>query len=237
MITLLFTLEYPPFKGGVANYYGNMVRYWPKIASVHLGLEEDDPDTKLRVLHNNDGALLWNWFYPKWLPSTWLLKGAVNRQSVEHIIVGHILPLGTVTYNLNRKTGIPYTVILHGMDLAMAMRPGRKQMIAKRVLLGATNIICGNTYTAELALKHMGDKIRSKIFVVNPGINPSFVVKKEKVDHIKRQYNLENKTVLFSCGRLQKRKGFENVIKVMPDINKDYPDLHYFIAGDGRRKM
>jgi len=30
MKILLFTIEYPPFKGGVANYYENIAKYWPE---------------------------------------------------------------------------------------------------------------------------------------------------------------------------------------------------------------
>lgn len=237
MKTLLFTLEYPPFKGGVANYYGNIEKYWPYFATRDLGIDIENTDTRLRVLHNNDGALLSNWLWPKWLPSIKLLKRAVERQGIEHIIVGHILPLGTVTYRLHKKTGIPYTVILHGMDLALAMKPGRKQLIAKKILANAKNIVCTNAYTAEMATKFMGSVIKDKLYVVHPGVNPEFSVDAKKLDSIKTQYNLSNKTVLFSAGRLVKRKGFENVARAMAEVNKKFPDLHYFIAGSGPEKM
>ncbi len=236
MKTLLFTLEYPPFKGGVANYYGNIEKYWPQFAAADMGVDLENTDTRLRVLHNNDGVLLSSWMYPKWLPAIKLLKSAVERQNIEHIIVGHILPLGTVTYRLSKKTKIPYTVFLHGMDLSLAMKSGRKQLISKKILANAKNIICASAYTAKLAIGFMGDSVKDKIYVVHPGVNSDFFVDHKKLESIKTQYNLANKTILFSLGRLVKRKGFESVAKAMPKINKEFSDLHYFIAGDGPEK-
>ncbi len=237
MRTLLFTLEFPPFKGGVANVYGHMEKYWPQSAASVDGLSKDEHEAHLMVLHNNDGALLKNWLWPKWLPAMHHLKRAVTSQGVEHIIVGHILPLGTVVYRLHKKSGIPYTVFLHGMDLALAMAPGRKQMITKMILGSAANIICGNAYTAEMLKGFMGEGISERVHVVHPGIDPLPEPDEAFCEEIRRQHNLGSKTVLFSVGRLVKRKGFENVIKAMEKVTAVLPDLHYYFAGEGPEKM
>ncbi len=237
MKTLLFTLEYPPFKGGVANYYGNIEKYWPQFAAHDMEVDIENTDTRLRVVHNNDGALLSKWLWPKWLPSIKILKSAVKRQGIEHIIVGQILPLGTVTFRLHKLTGISYTVMLHGMDLTLAMKSGRKQLITKQILSHAKNIICVSAHTLEILAGFMGESIREKAHIVHPGIDANFVVDQSRLESIKKKYNLTNKTVLFSVGRLVERKGVSDVIKAMEEVNKSYPDLHYFIAGDGPEKM
>jgi phosphatidylinositol alpha-1,6-mannosyltransferase len=175
--------------------------------------------------------------WPKWLPAIKILKSAVERQGIEHIIVGHILPLGIVTYRFHKLTGIPYTVILHGMDLTLAMKFGRKQLITKQILNNAKNIICASANTSEILAGFMGKSIKEKVQIVHPGIASNFIVDKIKLENIKKQYNLFNKTVLFSIGRLVKRKGVNDVITAMEEVNKSYPDLHYFIAGDGPEKM
>jgi len=228
MKTLLFTLEYPP---------GHIEKYWPQFAASDMNIDIDNTDTRLRVLHNNDGALLSKWLWPRWLPAIKLLKNAVKRQGIEHVIVGHILPLGTVAYGHYKKTGVPYSVILHGMDLAMAMRPGRKQLMAKKILSNAKHIICGNAYTAKMAIDFVGENIKDITQVVHPGVSPEFSVDEKILESIKTKHNLNNKTVLLSFGRLVKRKGFENVIKALPEVFKKHPDLHYFISGSGPEKM
>lgn len=223
MKILLFTLEYPPFKGGVSNYYENLVKYWPTPG-------------ELRVLHNNNNALLYNWLWPKWLPAFVALWQAIHKYKINHIIVGHILPLGTVTYFLTRLTKTPYSVVMHGMDFNSAISTNRKKLLTEKILNSAEKIICGNTFTAELVFKFLGNS-NDKIRIVNPGITPEYNVNPEITKKLSREYNLENKIVLFSLGRLEKRKGFDKVIEAMPIALKELPNLYYVIAGDGRDKM
>ena len=225
MKTLLFTLEYPPFNGGVANYYCNIVKYW---------LEPND----ISVLHNNNNNLIQNGLWPKWLPAFWHLWRAIKKQKIKHILVGHILPLGTVVFLVTKLNKTPYSVFLHGMDFTYALRSQRKKWLAKRILNNAKYIICGNSYTAGLVKKFVGDKQEGKVGVVNPGIalapSPSPTpLSRERGAILKNKYNLQNKIVLFSIGRLVKRKGFDKVIEVMPDVLKKVPNLVYVIAGMG----
>jgi len=101
----------------------------------------------------------------------------------------------------------------------------------------AENIICVSNYTAELTKNFLNEKLHSKIKIVNPGIASELKVDKQLVEEIKIKHNLTNKIVLFSVGRLVKRKGFDNVIKALPEILKSVPNLYYVIAGDGPDKI
>lgn len=249
MKILLFTLEYPPFKGGVANYYWNIVKYWPSCASFFVKatddkkISDDRPVSDIIVLHNNDNILLKNYLWPKWLLAIWQLWRTIKKQTIKHILVGHILPLGTVTYIVTRFIKIPYSVILHGMDFTYVLRSQRKKWLAKKILNNAKYIICGNSYTAGLVKKFVGDKQEYKVGVVNPGIEhrvmhnhvntPQNEAGAERVIQLKEKYNLHNKIVLFSIGRLVKRKGFDKVIEAMPYLLKKVPNLIYVIAGSG----
>ncbi len=220
--TLLFTLEYPPFKGGVANYYDNIVKHWPN-------------QGEISVLNNNDGKLI-NARLPflKWLPSVFELRGAVKKEKINHILVGHILPLGTVALLNKKLSGIPYSLILHGMDLTLALKSGRKRWLAKKILKNASNIICASSFTAGLAREVAGEKEAGRVEVVNPGVdNQLSIINYQLSIELKNKYNLSNKIILFSIGRLVKRKGFDKVIEAMPAILKEVPNLVYAIAGTG----
>jgi len=237
MNTLLFTLEYPPFHGGVANYYKNLVKYWPK-------------KSHFFILNNNENKLI-NPKLPflKWLPSFWQLwqniyKNKVNHEvrenplgdKINHIIVGHILPLGTVTY-LTAKIipcKIKYSVILHGMDFSFATKTKRKQFITRLILKNSQNIICVNSYTAKLVKEFLGKNYENKITVVNPGINSKLRIKNEKLRmKLFNKYNLEDKVVLLTVGRLVKRKGVDMVLESLPHVIKKIPNLIYIIIGKG----
>ncbi|MEA3463660.1 MAG: glycosyltransferase family 4 protein [Patescibacteria group bacterium] len=225
---LLFTLEYPPFKGGVANYYGNIVKFWPSSDSKSV--------SDIIVLRNNDNILLKNWLWPKWLPAVWQLLQTIKKKKIKHILVGHILPLGSVAYCAAQFTKTPYSVILHGMDFTYALRTSRKKWLVKKILNKAQNIICANSYVAGLVGNFLSDKNTDKIIIVNPGIKSRVTRNMEHVTQLKKKYNLQNKIVLFSLGRLVKRKGFDKVIKALPKVLKNTPNLAYVIAGTGPDK-
>ncbi len=246
MKILLFTLEYPlptprsgqAFYGGVANYYGNLVKHWPSFAKATAG--EPKPDD-IFVLDNNEGGLIKNWLYPKWLPAVWRLWRAVKKENISHILVGHILPLGAAAYLVTRIAKTPYSVFLHGMDFTFALRKTRKKRMTKRILTNAKNIICANGYTAKLVGEFLGDGQKSKIAVVNPGIEPRITPclpagrrNMERITQIKKKYNLAGKMILLTVGRLVKRKGIDKTIEAMPTILKNAPNLIYVILGNGQ---
>lgn len=239
MNILLITLEYPPFKGGIANYYENLIKYWPACAEASA----DKPElNNIFVLNNNDNKLLKRWLWPKWLPAVWHLYKEVKNKKINHILVGQILPLGTVAYIVSKITKTHYSVFLHGMDLSLAMKIPRKKRLALKILDKSENILCSNSYTASTVNDILGglkntepNKKNVKIYTVNPGISSDLVstISVETKSLLIKKYDLENKIILFSLGRLVKRKGFDTVIKAWPEILKSNPGLVYIIAGTG----
>lgn len=218
MKTLLFTLEYPPFKGGVSNYYGNLVKYWPD---------------KISVLDNGRGQLI-NGSLPflNWLPAIFALKKAIKKSGVEHVIVGQILPLGTAAWVCSKILKIKYSVIIHGMDFSYALRFWRKRFTARLILNRADKIIVSNSHTAKEIKRFLGDLTKDKIVMVNPGADESAAVNVQSINRLKNKYNLQNNIILLSVGRLVKRKGFDLVDAAMPEILKQIPNLAYVIVGN-----
>lgn len=217
---LIFTLEYPPFKGGVANYYENIFKYWPQPENIF-------------VLNNNNNKLI-NANLPilKWLPSFFELKKAVRKNKIDHVIVGNILPLGIALLILTKFLNIKFSVILHGTDIAYAKKSKRKKWLAGQILLKAENIICNSTYTAGL-IKVYYNNYEEKIKIINPGIDTALQIPDIDEQKIKFKYNLDEKIILFSISRLIRRKGIDKVIEVLPEILNKSDNLVYVIAGTG----
>jgi len=245
--TLLFTLEYPPFHGGIANYYENLVRHWPSFAPSYAEategkktmegkpsneLSENKIGEPLVVLNNNDNRLINDKLpFLKWLPAMIALWQTVKKEKIDYVLVGHILPLGTVAWLVSRLTKIKYAVILHGMDLGMATGVPRKKWLTKKILKQSDKIICGNNYTAGLLKNLIGEA--GKIFVINPGVDATLTHNAQGVTELKKKYNLDNKIVVLTVGRLVKRKGVDKVLESLPEVLKKISNLVYVIIGDG----
>jgi len=224
MKTLLFTLEYPPFRGGVANYYGNMAKYWP--------ISE-----KLVVLDNSRGEIMKENGLFAWLSAIPVLNRKIINDKIDYLLVGQILPLGTVAYLASIFKPIKYAVFLHGMDLALALRTPRKRFLTKLILKKADKIICANSYVGNRLLEFLPE-LENKIGLTNPGIE-SGVPETNQNDllNLKNNYNLEGKTVLLSLGRLVKRKGVDRTIEAIAQIpDEESSNMMYFIAGAGPRE-
>jgi len=225
---LLFTLEYPPFFGGVSSYYFNLVNCWNKKIDV----------APIIVLNNNDNLLINNKLPAlKWLPAIFQLWRSIKKNNIDHVIVGHLLPLGTATYFVAKFLPIKYSVILHGMDLAFAIKTPRKKSLAIKVLNKAENIICSNSFVAQLAKEFVTDE--NKIRVVTPGLDVEDILNNKLRDtkiletELVAKYNLQDKYILFSSSRIVKRKGMDQVIKSMPKLISLAPNLVYVIGGAG----
>jgi phosphatidylinositol alpha-1,6-mannosyltransferase len=223
MNILLFTLEYPPFRGGVANYYGNLVKHWP------------EPDN-IFVLDNSNSQLLNNKSpFLKWLPAIKELWKIIREKKIDQVLVGQILPLGTVVYLISFFIKIRFSVILHGMDFTYAIKSQHKKRLTRKILARAECVICGNNYTAGLVKDFLDDNQRDKVRVVNPGVEGQLIINNEKliINELIQKYNLDNKVILLTVGRLVKRKGIDMVLETLPDILKEMPDLVYAIVGSG----
>lgn len=222
MKTLLFTLEFPPFKGGIANYYGNLAGYWPL-------------DEELLILNNNEGKLNRGHAFFSWRYAYGALKRKINKNKIDYVIVGQILPLGTVAMFLSLFQPLKYAVFLHGMDWTCALKSWRKKWLAGLILKHANKIICANSYVvAQInAFYPAGSE---KIGLINPGVASGAPhVNPRDLRELQKTYQLENKITLLSLGRLVQRKGVDQTIKALAQISEPLlNNIVYFIAGSGR---
>lgn len=207
---LLLTLEYPPDKGGVARYYYNLAKHWP--------------EGEFLVKR----ALLWRFFWPRWLPSVWRLPRWVTTEGVQVVLVGQILPLGYSAWLWRQKT--PYVVFTHGLDILLPQSNRWKKFWLLKILSEAKGVIANSQFTAG-ELKKLGVS-EEKIEIVYPTVDSEFfrpATDEERIGCPAFPY-------ILSVGRLVRRKGFDRVIEVLPRLVKFAPEIRYVIAGRGPDK-
>lgn len=223
------TLEYPPFKGGVAEYYSNLVEHWPENDIWVLTQSQKKEESSDNVRYK---GLLTRFSYPRWLPAFFHIATTIRKHKIEYVLVGQILPLGTVVLALSGIFSFRYAVILHGMDLEYALKNKRKRKLASAVIKGCDKVVCGNSHTKDRVVEEFGAD-DDKLAVVNPGVGNIGEVNDTKKESLIKKYGLERKKVLLSLGRLVERKGFDKVIEAMPLVWEKDPDVVYVIGGEG----
>jgi phosphatidylinositol alpha-1,6-mannosyltransferase len=192
------------------------------------------------VLNNNKGKLI-NTKLPflRWLPAIRELNSLIKHRDIEYILVGHILPLGTVTFIIQkfyRLKGKPikYSVFFHGMDLSLAYRFWFKRFQTKLIIKSSENLICANRHTADLLKDNLPAKYWHKVHIVNPGVdNIVVMIEDSTIKSLKDKYKLAGKRIMLTVGRLVKRKGVDMVLQALAKENNLFSNLVYVIAGIG----
>lgn len=235
--TLLVTIDFPPMFGGVANYWGNLVKHFSPNDLMVLAPEYKDSisyDTKqeqviCRRRLFSDSVWLW----PKWLPLVVETFKICRREGIEKIIVAHALPTGYTAWLVKFFLGIPYVISAHGLDIALAARNSRKRKLLEFIVRGAESIIVNSEFTKGLMMAVTGADV-NKIKVIFPCPNVVYQkVSADKLNTIKNKYNLHGKKIVLTVSRLIERKGQDKVIMALPEVIKEIPEVVYLIVGRG----
>ncbi len=231
--TLLITIDFPPQRGGVANYLSNFSQNLPNNKIVILAGKKGewqsfDDKQHYKIIREN---LYYKNFWPKWLKTYFITKKIIKEEQIEQIIISHVLPMGYITLLLNK----PFFIIFHGYDIMTAQKNAWKNFWLKLIMQKAKHLLVNSNFTKNQIIR--GGISENKITIVHPcpNINPENLNKAEK-EIIKKELELDSKKIMISVGRLVKRKGFDKVIEAMPEVIKKFPNLIYLIIGKGEYK-
>ncbi|MEJ2755804.1 MAG: glycosyltransferase family 4 protein, partial [Gammaproteobacteria bacterium] len=157
-------------------------------------------------------------------------ESRANKDTMMHC--ARCIPEGFVGYLMHRLYQTPYLCFVHGEDIETAKNSRELSWIATRSLKSAQILICNSQNTATL-LKRDWSVPEHKIHVVHPGVDTDYFTPAAYCPQTRERLGWDNRPVLLTVGRLQKRKGHDNVIKALPLILRKHPDLLYCIVGQG----
>lgn len=164
-----------------------------------------------------------------YLSCWWRLSRLVRKNRIQEIHCARSLPEGVIALLIKVSQGVQYRCYVHGEDVETASTSKELSFLTKLVMYKAKQIICNSQNSAEIVLKNW--KIpTNRISVMHPGVD---VAKFQNDLKFERPPNWNERTVLLTVGRLQKRKGHDMAIRALPTIRKSIPNIHYCIVGDG----
>lgn len=230
---LITTIEFPPQKGGIANYLAGLAGALPAdkavvLASKSYGAENFDSHQSYKIYRKN---LFSKFIWPKWLPLLFNLWRTARREKAEAILVGQVLPVGTAAMILNKFLRLPYFVSCHGMDILTVAENPRKKNLMNKILEQASGVIANSEFTKNKLIK-LG-VLENKIVVIYPCVAKKDGIAPDKILEIKNRLGLADKKIILTVGRLVARKGQDKVIEAMPKILEKIPNAIYVVVGDG----
>jgi len=141
------------------------------------------------------------------------------------------LPEGLVAWIMARLLRKPLVVYCHGEELTTWGR-GRKFRTMLWVYRHADANIANSEYTLEEMVK-LGVR-RETITLIYPGVETERFRPGLPCEDLKQSIGLQaGQHLILSVGRLVRRKGFDQVIRAMPELVKQGIDAHYALIGIG----
>ncbi len=224
---LLITPDFPPNRGGIARYLDDLARHFSNRITVLAPLlqkNEINPVTLYAVVRQ---SLLFHFVWPHWFKTTWDL--IQRRSTYRYVITSHVLPFGTAAYIAQVVTKKPYVVMMHGMDLRLALTSFRKKRVCEAVLRQAYLVVANSNALAEELFLQFG---LSNVIVVYPSVDPL------KAIITKPESSASSPFRLLTVSRLVDRKGHDRVLTAlaMLKLNGTLLAFQYDIVGSGPTK-
>jgi phosphatidylinositol alpha-1,6-mannosyltransferase len=131
----------------------------------------------------------------------------------------------------HRRKKFPYIVCIHGMDVYEFRRLNRN--LLRKTINDANLVITGSIHVREKIIEL--HNYRRKISIVHYGVDINRFKPMDIPTDLFEKYNIPiNKKILLSVSRLVERKGFDNVIRTLPQVIDKFDDFLYVIGGRGK---
>jgi glycosyltransferase involved in cell wall biosynthesis len=138
-------------------------------------------------------------------------------------------------YLLKKFRGISYWVVAHGIEAWDIQK--------KSVQLGLQNadrILAVSHYTRDRLLEK-GNLDPQKVVVLPNTFDSDRFKPSSKPNYLLQQYNLTSEQpVILTVARLSQQeryKGYDQILKALPQIRKIIPDIHYVLVGKGEDRL
>lgn len=162
------------------------------------------------------------------LQSLWL---TMSRR-ITTVFAGRALPEGLVALIVARLTRRPVLIYAHGEELTGWGR-GRKFQAMCFALRNADWVLSNSDNTRDILIRLIGVDPK-RIALIYPTVDKDRFRPGLFDDDLRSAIGLTGeKRLILSVGRLQRRKGFDNVIRSMPALLEQGLDIEYALIGIG----
>ena len=235
---LVITELYLPTKGGTAVWFDEVYRRLGG-KEIHVvtadvpGAAEHDarhPNTIHRITMKRI-----RWLRPESLAMYMnLLRAALavaTRHRFDAIHAGRVLPEGLAGWVVARVLRMPIVIYAHGEEITTWRQPA-KFWAMKFLYRRADRVIANSEFTRDELLKL---RVRpERIVQISPGVDVDRFRPDLPVEDLHRAIGKRpDQKLILSVGRLSRRKGFDQIIRVLPMLAAQGIDACYAVIGIG----
>jgi len=158
-----------------------------------------------------------------------IVGGGLWRQP--NLVIATHLNFTPAAYWLKRLSGVPYWVVAHGVEAWNIKQPA-----LQKALHHADRILAVSGYTRDRLLKEQNLDPAKISLLPNTFDSRRFQIA-PKPQHLLNRYGLRaNQPIILTVSRLDSAdgyKGYDKILKALPEIRCRIPDVHYILVGKG----
>jgi phosphatidyl-myo-inositol dimannoside synthase len=230
MKTLVVTNDFPPKVGGVSHYVDQIVRRFP--------------GNQVTVLAPaSPGAAAFDSAYPhevvRWgskvlLPTTGArdrILDLVRADRPDVVVFGAALPFAVLGSAVFRRTGVPFATFTHGVEVGWGRLPAGRAVL-RRIARDALFLTTVSGWTERVLRHAVGPGPR--IELLPPGVDTKLFHPDVSDAAVRARHGLDGNLVICCVSRLVPRKGQDQIIRALPGISAEFPEVRFLVVGSGR---
>lgn len=244
MKTLLISEIFPPRTGGSGRWFWEVYRRLARTNYI-IAAGEESRQREFDKTHNLNIARiplsLSAWGLRSWRglsgygKSLHFLSRLVRQHGVDRVHAGRVLPEGVMAWCLKQWFGVPYLCFVHGEEITCTSESRELLWLARRVVAGADFLIANSRNTVRIVQEVWGARPK-RVRLLHPGVDTNRFYPSANNQTIRERLGWGKGPVILTVGRLQKRKGHDQMILALKEIRNRIPDVLYAIVGDGEEK-
>ena len=244
MRQLLISEIFPPRTGGSGRWFWEIYQRLPReeyyVAPGETNVSMNESSQHPMIVSRLPLSLPdWGLRSTRGLRGYWRAWQAVSQVAREYRIdrlhCGRMLPEGWIAWLLKKSRGTPYLCYVHGEEASYGALSRELGWMMRRVLRGADLLIANSHNTARI-LREQWQVPDAKLRVLHPGVDTRQFTPAPRDREMRRRLGWDDRPVILTVGRLQTRKGHDMMLRALPAIAAQLPEVLYAIVGEGEER-
>ena len=235
---LVVTNDFPPRVGGIQTFVRQLVGEVAHDqvvvhASSHPQAAAYDADQPFIVVRDPRAVLL------PTRGATRRVLATLQRHGCTHVVYGASAPLGLMAPALTRGGVRRQVAVTHGHEVWWAALPATRQAL-RRIAESVDVLTCVSDYTRGRIAPALSAAGERRLVKLSPEVDRTVFHPGHDGSSVRRELGIaQDALVVVSVGRLVRRKGQVDLVRVWPDVRSRFPNARLVLVGDGpdRRKV
>ena len=238
---LIFSTDYKPQAGGIAEHCHNIAKALNEHAHnvtvltvLKNGCRHFDREQPFKTFRVANLLFLRNLIFLSYLLFLYL------KRRVDVIYCGITHPCAEISFLFSLCFPVKVVVAVHGYEVVYSGNTARGRI--KNILRSVRTFIYNRSHRVIAVSNYTRDQLidsgvnPEKIAVVPNAVDAEVFKPGERHAAIVQKYGLSHKKIILTVGAHTERKGHDVVIKALPAVLSELPEVVYLVAGDGPRK-